>query len=280
MLDLSSSPRISDDVTVISDDVTVTSKPHDFGLPKLKGFIIASLNIGSLVKHVDQLRVSMKNQTVDILAVNETRLDNTIDDSEIAISNYTLTRRDRSRHGGGVAIYIRNPIQFKIRNDLKDDDLELLCIEINKPKMKPFLISTWYRPPNAPIELFEKFNCILNKIESSHLESTITGDFNCNILADVSDNNTKHLIELCDLCQYSQLITQPTRITASSSTLIDLILTNEPDKFVTSGVQHIGISDHSLIYTTRKHLSIPKQSPKSSLLVNLSDSIPLASNGI
>ena len=66
----------------------------------------------------------MKNQTVDILASNETRLDDTINDFEIEISNYTLTRRDRSRHGGGVAIYVQNPIQFKLRNDLRDDDLE------------------------------------------------------------------------------------------------------------------------------------------------------------
>ena len=80
----------------------------------------------------------MKNQTVDILAINETRLDDTINDSEIEISNYTLTRRDRSRHGGSVAIYVRNPIQFKLRNDLRDDDLEFLCIEINKSKTKPF----------------------------------------------------------------------------------------------------------------------------------------------
>ena len=188
-LDISTSPHIS-------DNVTITSKPHDFGLQKLKGFVIASLNIGSLVKHIDQLRINMKNQTVDILAINETRLDDTINDSEIEISNYTLTRRDRSRHGGGVAIYVRNPIQFKLRNDLRDDDLELLCIEINKSKTKPFLKSTWYRPPNASVELFEKFNCILTKIESLHLESTIIGDFNCNVLADVLDNNTKHLIEL------------------------------------------------------------------------------------
>ena len=167
----------------ISDNVTITSKPHDFGIQKLKGFVIGSLNIGSLVKHIDQLGINMKNQTVDNLAINESRLDDTI-------NNYILTRRDRSRHGGGVAIYVRNPIQFKLRNDLREDDLEFLCIEINKSKTKPFLISTWYRPPNASVELFEKFNCILTKIESLHFESTIIGDFHCNVLADVLDNNT------------------------------------------------------------------------------------------
>ena len=36
--------------------------------------------------------------------------------------------------------------------------------------------------------------------------------------------------------------------TDSSSTLIDLIYTNSPDRVVCSGVSHISISDHSLVY--------------------------------
>ena len=45
-----------------------------------------------------------------------------------------------------------------------------------------------------------------------------------------------------------QVITEPTRITPSSSSLIDLIFTNQPDLVSFSGVSHVGISDHSLIY--------------------------------
>ena len=36
-----------------------------------------------------------------------------------------------------------------------------------------------------------------------------------------------------------QLITEPTRLTESSQTLIDVILTNKPDRIVSSGVLHI-----------------------------------------
>ena len=34
------------------------------------------------------------------------------------------------------------------------DDLETITVEISKPKSKSFLINTWYRPPDSPIELF------------------------------------------------------------------------------------------------------------------------------
>ena len=43
-----------------------------------------------------------------------------------------------------------------------------------------------------------------------------------------------------------------TRTTCSSSTLIDHILTNSREKISQSSVIDIGISDHQLIYLTRK----------------------------
>ena len=48
----------------------------------------------------------MQHQYLDILVLNETRLDETISSSEISIDKYTLVRNDRTRHGGGVAMYI------------------------------------------------------------------------------------------------------------------------------------------------------------------------------
>ena len=41
-----------------------------------------------------------------------------------------------------------------------------------------------------------------------------------------------------------------------SSTLIDVIFTSHPDNVSCSGVSHVGISDHSLIYVFRK-ISLP-----------------------
>ena len=39
-------------------------------------------------------------------------------------------------------IYIRNSLNYRIRNDLMNDTLELLIIEISKPRSKPFLVGT------------------------------------------------------------------------------------------------------------------------------------------
>ena len=66
------------------------------------------------------------------------------------------------------------------------------------------------------------------------------------------DSDTRKLLTITDVYGLQQLITEPTRITETSATLIDLIFTNCPDKVLCSGVRHIGISDHSMVYVYRK----------------------------
>ena len=83
------------------------------GIPNTRWFKIASINLGSLYRHIDQLEIYMLSKRVDILAINETRLDSTVHDGEINIPGYTLERKDRNRSGGGVALYIRNSINYK-----------------------------------------------------------------------------------------------------------------------------------------------------------------------
>ena len=92
----------------------------------------------------------------------------------------------------------------------------------------------------------------------------ILGDLNYNVAASPLELYTKNLLELCDLYQYHQLINKHTRITAKSATTIDLFLTNNKEMFTISGVCHIGISDHSLIYGV-----FPKESKRSWSRVNL-----------
>ena len=52
-------------------------------LNNLRGFKLAHLNIASIPKHIDQLKVLLLNKPVDIFSINETRLDDTISSEEI-----------------------------------------------------------------------------------------------------------------------------------------------------------------------------------------------------
>ena len=91
-----------------------------------KGLVMASLNINSLLAHIDEFRVFMNESDIDIISINETKLDSTINDNEVYIPGYEIVRKDRKingRHGGGVCIYIRCNLNYKIREDLSSDQL-------------------------------------------------------------------------------------------------------------------------------------------------------------
>ena len=69
---------------------------------------------------------------IDILAVNETRLDDTIFSGEVTVPGYALERNDRNR--GGVALYIRNTINYERLFVLECESLEWIGIKVIKPK--------------------------------------------------------------------------------------------------------------------------------------------------
>ena len=79
------------------------------------------------------------------------------------------------------------------------------------------------------------------------------GDLNCDLLPDSVNINSSHLLNIMDIYGLTQLITEPTRVTQYSRTLIDLCLTNPPDKISNSGIVDIGISDHCAIFLTFLH---------------------------
>ena len=84
-----------------------------------------------------------------LLAINETRLASSILNSEVSIPGYTLERKDSNRFGGGVALYIRDSVNYKRLNDLPEANMELISIQLSKPRVKPFIVCTWYRPQNV-----------------------------------------------------------------------------------------------------------------------------------
>ena len=91
---------------------------------------------------MDEIRHLILSENIHILCLNETRLDNTITNDEIAIIHYTVIRNDRNRNGGGVAIYISNHISFSVLDDLLTPCLEILWLEIKLSNKKSFILGS------------------------------------------------------------------------------------------------------------------------------------------
>ena len=109
------------------------------------------------------------------------------------------------------------------------------------------------------MSLFNEYDVFLQKCESENKELIVIGDINCDVMKSPPDAHTQQLNFLSSLYQLDQLINKPARETKKSSTLIDLVLTNMKENTSTSGVIHLGMSDHSLVYAVRKFvISKPK----------------------
>ena len=79
------------------------------------------------------------------------------------------------------------------------------------------------------------------------------GDFNCNLASPQPDINTVLFTNIVEIYNLYQLMDSPTRITNTSSTLIDVIFTNCQNNIVSAGVSHVSLSDHSLVYAFRNN---------------------------
>ena len=63
---------------------------------------MASLN--SLLAFIDEFRVFINDSAIDIISINETKLECSINDDEVYLPSYEIIRKDRKtngRHGGG-----------------------------------------------------------------------------------------------------------------------------------------------------------------------------------
>lgn len=71
---------------------------------------IVHLNARSILCHLDDVQCLVNSQRPDILAVSESWLGPSISDAEVSLPGYSIYRSDRSRSGGGIAVYMLSTI--------------------------------------------------------------------------------------------------------------------------------------------------------------------------
>ena len=199
-----------------------------------------------------------------VLAINETKLDNTIDDNLVNIDGYTIKRCDGDRNGGGVAGYLKDTLldKFIVREDIPKSFLELSCIEIKLVHAAPILVMAWYRHPNVTADPFDHLEECLQFLDMEDKEIVHISDTNCYVSAiyskkgHVTLNNTPadslHLLEIYNLFGLHQLIISPSCETLTTTTLIDHIDMTNDSNIVNSGMHETPLSNHYLIYCVGK----------------------------
>ena len=162
-------------------------------------------------------------------------------DHEISISGYDLFRKDRSKHGGGVAMYVKEAYNATRLLELECDNIEILWANVNIGNTN-VIVSTCYRPPSSSSTVLETNIDIIELALLRNKLTVILGDFNY-------DYNLSDLNMIEYLCHMKQLILHPTRVTIKSSSVIDHIYTSDETKHKISGVVKMNMSDHYAVFT-------------------------------
>ena len=206
-------------------------------LKRGKGLTMIHLNIRSLLKNIEELRMFINEYKADVVTLSETWLDKDILDKEININQYNLERKDRNRNGGGTAIYIQERLPYQT---IEVNDLEIVLCSIRPLRSRPIIIGSVYRPPNNN-SFKNTLVEFMDKTDFTNAEVYLLGDFNYPIRTSIGRDFTKLMNDL----GYTQLIKEDTRVTQTSSNLIDLIFTNSPHRVTQSGVLNLSLESLS-----------------------------------
>jgi hypothetical protein len=155
-----------------------------------------------------------------------------------------MYRKDYTAHAGGFLTYVSlNLISNRIR-ELEDILNESIWIEV-KLKSESFIIGNLYRPPHYNAVFWEKLNVCLEPASERNQSIIIVGDINENQL-NHTYSKFKEILHLNNMINMINVITEPTRVTNRSQTLIDPIAVIRDILVNDSGIHKTprNISDH------------------------------------
>ena len=150
-----------------------------------------------------------------------------------------MFRKDRAKGGGGLLVYISTTIPSrKLTLPTTYKTLEAIAVDV-KIGRQDILILSIYRPPNSSKKESKTCGNYLQRVESE-LNSIcqwacfkkktviIVGDLNLDRLR-LDRSEGKILRDLEEVNDLHCLINELRRVTANSQTLMDIMLTNNPD---------------------------------------------------
>ncbi|XP_071956846.1 uncharacterized protein [Antedon mediterranea] len=100
-------------------------------------------------------------KALHVLTLSETKLCPNISNNELRIPNYNLIRKDRTKKGGGVSMYLHQSLDYSEVAPVHNN-IECITVNIRTPSHKSVLLSSIYRPPNATAEFFNTLENNLN----------------------------------------------------------------------------------------------------------------------
>ena len=207
-------------------------------------------NIRSITTNLNKfLDYHLQNIVYEIqfICFCETRLSNDVEHL-YSIRGYNMYTMNRNRHGGGVAMYVRDDIKCNVIPDISvaNEFFESLFIECR---------------PNSDVKIFNNLlEEILGKLQPTKT-CYLLGDININLIHSDVKCTQDYTGILCGHGFYS-CINKPTRVHNQGASLIDQLWTNDHTLFTNCGILITDDTDHyaPFIISSKQFISNPVNS--------------------
>ena len=256
--------RVSDQSDIIFKYNSIGDLNTKLEEKTVSDLFIIHLNIVSLVLHIDSIKSMISEMKIkpDIICISESRLkDGKIkwQSGLVSIDDYALKYDNSKTSAGGVAIYVNDKLNIKVKTSLKlkVDDCESIFMEVypngNGVPAKinaknTVLLGCVYRHPRwCTSTCIDKLSEKINLYNDQNIPVIIVGDINIDILDETAERSQNYL-NMLSSTGCNNLVDVHTCFTDTSRSCLDHILTNRDQDDILHGVLDYSPTNHLPIY--------------------------------
>ena len=194
----------SESSDTLNDDLIGLSKQR---LKYPKNLTIGHLNINSVRNKFSSLQQTVLSKT-DILLLSETKIDDSFPNSQFYAEGFKMYRKDRTKTGGGLLLYVNENLPGKIINSYKfKENSEIIVFEFSVSNKKWLLLGN-YRPPSQnDLSFISELNLALNFFSPMYENFVLLG--NSNFFTENPDFMCFYVNFMCSF-DFESLINSPT----------------------------------------------------------------------
>ena len=137
----------------------------------MKGLKFGHINVNGLVNKLSQIKTLLQESNISILAVSETHLAESVDDSKISIDGYLIIRKDRKEkknNGGGTLIYHKEHLNIcELSYDKHMNSIESIWAEIIL-KSQRTITACLYRPERLSQTPYANFETTFQTLQCNY----------------------------------------------------------------------------------------------------------------
>ena len=210
----------------ISPCKTYNFENNRFCFNRTNSHLILHLNICSLQAYFDQLLDFLQEffSLPSIIFISETRINNN-PMINIDIPGYYFVHFPSPAKVGGVGAYLCTSLKFTMKDNLQLNVMECeeLWFQLQFPGQKNnYIFAIIYRHPRNSLPTFiEKLDETMNYLNQKGNKMYIFGDINLDLNPQKISSSISDYLQTLDSNGFTCLITDPTRVTLNSKTIID-----------------------------------------------------------